>query len=158
MQAQMLAPAAVLIAWSIVMLFWVAFTRGPEMAKLKNARAERPGEGVEFTKSAGGRGGDLDKLIAKRAVWPSHNYTHLMEQPTIFYPVVVILAIMGAGAGDVLAAWIYVALRIVHSFWQSLVNTLAIRAALFFAATLALIYLAYRAIAVTVFHDPGAFP
>ena len=35
MQAQMLAPAAVLIAWSLVMLFWMAFTRLPSRALCK---------------------------------------------------------------------------------------------------------------------------
>ena len=29
MQAQMLAPAAVLVVWSLVMLFWMAGTRFP---------------------------------------------------------------------------------------------------------------------------------
>lgn len=33
MQAQILAPAAVLVLWSIVMLFWMAGTRLPAMAK-----------------------------------------------------------------------------------------------------------------------------
>ncbi len=31
-----------------------------------------------------------------------------MEQPTIFYPAVIILAMMGADGIDVLLAWIYV--------------------------------------------------
>ncbi len=79
-----------------------------------------------------------------------------MEQPTIFYPTVIIIAMMGAAAGDVLAAWIYVGLRIVHSLWQALVNVVAIRFMLFIASTLALAYLAYRAVALTLFADPGA--
>lgn len=33
MQAQMLAPAAILVAWSLIMLFWTAGTRFPAMAK-----------------------------------------------------------------------------------------------------------------------------
>ena len=33
-QAQMLAPAAVLVLWSLVMLGWTAATRFPAMAKL----------------------------------------------------------------------------------------------------------------------------
>lgn len=152
MQAQILAPAAVLVLWSLFMIFWVAAVRFPAMKKLAGQSGTKP------TARVGGRGQDLEGKIPDRAVWPAHNYTHLMEQPTIFYPAVVILAIMGAGTGDVLAAWIYVVLRIIHSVWQSLVNTLPVRMALFFASTFALIYLAVRAAIATLFFDPSALP
>ena len=153
MQAQILAPAAVLIVWSIVMLFWVAFVRFPAMAKLSRER-KAAGDTTRMA-GPGGRGQDLEGVLPARANWPAHNFTHLMEQPTIFYPTVVILAIMGAGAVDIVAAWFYVALRIVHSVWQATVNTIPVRLVLFFAATAALIWLAVRAVAATVFHDPG---
>ena len=156
MLAQMLAPAAVLIAWSIVMLFWVAFTRFPAMAKLSRERVAA-GDGTRMA-GAGARGQDLEGKIPDRAVWPAHNFTHLMEQPTIFYPAVIIVALMGAGAIDVVAAWVYVALRIVHSIWQATVNTIPVRLVLFFAATGALMWLTFRAIALTLFHDPSALP
>lgn len=146
MQAQMLAPGAVLIVWSIIMLMWTAGTRFPAMAKsgmdLKNAKP-------------GGRGQDLEGAIPDKVNWKSHNYSHLMEQPTIFYPTVIILAMMGAGAIDVLLAWIYVGLRIVHSLWQALVNVVAIRFLLFILSTLALAALAVRAVSVTLLADPG---
>lgn len=149
MLAQMLAPAAVLVAWSLVMLFWTAGTRFPAMAKsgmdLKNAKP-------------GGRGQDLEGVIPDKVNWKSHNYAHLMEQPTIFYAAVVIIALMGANATDALAAWIYVGIRIVHSLWQALVNVVGVRFALFVLSTLALVYLAYRAVALTAFHDPGLAP
>ncbi len=153
MQAQMLAPAAVLIVWSLLMIFWIAFTRFPAAKKLAQDG------GIDLGKAkAGARGGDLDDKLPPRAVWPSHNYTHLMEQPTIFYPAVVIVAIMGASAIDVTLAWIYVALRIVHSIWQATVNTLKVRFLLFLLSTLALIVLAVRAVIATLFFDPGALP
>ncbi len=146
MQAQMLAPAAVLIVWSLIMLMWTAGTRFSAMAKsgmgLKNAKP-------------GGRGQDLEGAIPDKVNWKSHNYSHLMEQPTIFYPTVIILAMMGAGAIDVLLAWIYVGLRIVHSLWQALVNVVAIRFLLFILSTLALTALAVRAVSVTLLADPG---
>ena len=136
MQAQMLAPAAVLVAWSLIMLIWVAATRFPAISKAeKGSIKPKP-----------------------KVNWKSHNFTHLMEQPTIFYPTVVILAIMGAGATDVLLAWIYVAIRIVHSLWQALVNTIPVRITLFFMSTFALIALAIRAVMATVFFDPGVAP
>ena len=142
MQAQILAPAAVLIAWSLIMLLWMAFTRFPAMKKtgmdLGNAKP-------------GGRGQDLEGVLPDKVQWKAHNYAHLMEQPTIFYPAVVILALLGATATDVLVAWIYVGLRIVHSVWQATVNTVTIRFPLFILATIALAWLAYRAVALTLF-------
>lgn len=149
MQAQMLAPAAVLIAWSMVMLFWLAGSRFSAAAKT--------GGGLDSAKP-GLRGQDLEGVLPDRANWKAHNYTHLMEQPTVFYPAVVIIALMGATAGDVLAAWIYVALRIVHSVYQSTVNKVPVRFVIFLLSSFALVYLAYRAVALTVFADPGAIP
>ena len=145
MQAQMLAPAAVLVAWSIVMLFWMAFTRLPAMAKGGGLKGAKPG----------GRGQDLEGVIPDRINWKAHNYAHLMEQPTLFYAVVVIIAIMGPGALDPVFAWIYVAIRIVHSIWQATVNIVSVRFLLFLLSTLALICLAWRAVALTLFADPS---
>lgn len=146
MQAQMLAPAAVLVVWSIIMLLWTAGTRFPAMTK----------SGMDLKKAKpGGRGQDLEGVLPDKVQWKSHNYTHLMEQPTIFYPTVIILAMMGAGAIDVLLAWAYVALRIVHSLWQSTVNVVSIRFLLFILSTLALTALAVRALSVTLLANPG---
>jgi hypothetical protein len=149
MQAQILAPAAVLVAWSIIMLFWMAFTRVPAMSKL--------GSGVSKGKP-GGRGQDLEGLIDDKVNWKAHNYTHLMEQPTIFYPTVIILAVMGAGAIDVLFAWLYVVLRIIHSVYQATVNVVRIRFIFFLLSTIALIVLAIRALMATLLFDPGLAP
>ena len=146
MQAQILAPAAVLIAWSLIMLFWMAFTRLPAIKKAS-------GGGLGQAKP-GGRGQDLEGVVPDKVNWKAHNYMHLMEQPTIFYPAVVILAIMGAGALDVVFAWIYVALRIVHSVYQATVNVVAVRFLLFLLSTLSLVYLAARAVIATLFADP----
>jgi len=74
-----------------------------------------------------------------------------MEQPTLFYAVSVIIALLGAAAGDVLAAWIYVALRILHSVWQATVNVVPVRFVLFQLATVALIWLTVRALSLTLF-------
>lgn len=149
MQAQMLAPAAVLVLWSLIMLFWMAGARLPAMSKL--------GGGVGDAKP-GGRGQDLEGVLPDKVNWKAHNYAHLMEQPTIFYPAVVILAVMGAGAMDVMLAWIYVALRIIHSLYQATVNVVKIRFLLFLLSTFALVGLAIRAVMVTVFADPSALP
>lgn len=147
MQAQMLAPAAVLIAWSLIMLIWMAATRLPAMS--------RAGSGLGRAKP-GGRGQDLEGVLDDRVNWKAHNYAHLMEQPTLFYAAVLIIALLGNNEFDVVVAWIYVVLRILHSLWQALVNKVSVRFAIFLASTLALAWLAYRAIALTLFADPGA--
>jgi ABC-type sugar transport system permease subunit len=141
-QNPLLAPAAVLVLWSIIMLLWMAFTRFPAVAK----------SGVDLkTVKPGGRGGDLEKILPPHVNWKSHNYTHLMEQPTLFYAVIAILAIAGAGSGlNVMLAWAYVGLRIAHSLWQALVNTIPVRFALFILSTFCLIGLAINAVRVTL--------
>ena len=141
MQAQMLAPAAALVAWSLVMLLLIPPTRFPALAKLGIKVGNAP---------RGARGADSEGQMPDTAKWISHNYTHLMEQPTIFYPTVIIIAMMGAAAGDVMAAWIYVGLRVVHSLWQAFVNVVSIRFLLFLAMTVTLVYLAYRAVSLTM--------
>ena len=124
--------------------------RGEPVAR----RWARPGLDLKNA-TPGGRGQDLEGVLAAQINWKSHNYTHLMEQPTLFYAIVVILAIMGAGATDVLLAWAYVGLRIVHSLWQATVNKLPVRFTLFFISTGCLLALAIRAAAATLLADPS---
>lgn len=136
MQAQMLAPAAVLVLWSLIMLLWTAVTRFAAFKKV----------GVDIkTAPPGGRGVNLEGVLPDSVQWKSHNYAHLMEQPTIFYPVVVILAIVGANSGDVAIAWGYVALRVIHSLWQATVNKIPVRFTLFILSTICLLLLAIHA-------------
>jgi len=140
MLAKMLAPAAVLVLWSIIMLLWTAATRFPALSKLgTNLKTAPPG----------GRGQNLDGVLPDQVQWKSHNYAHLMEQPTIFYPTVVIIALMGPNPGTIAFAWAYVALRIIHSLWQATVNTLPVRFTLFLLSTLCLLMLAIYAFELT---------
>ena len=150
MQAQILAPAAVLIVWTLIVLFWIIPPRFGAIAKVEDKSTLPSKQGV--------RGGDLEGVIPDKANWPAHNHTHLHEQPTLFYAAVAILAIMGPGAFDVLLAWIYVGVRIVHSLWQILVNAIPVRFALFLVSTIALLILGIRAVMATVFADPSAIP
>lgn len=141
MLAKMLAPAAVLVLWSLLMLLWTAVTRFAGMARMGASLKTVP---------PGGRGQNLDGVLPDSAQWKSHNYTHLMEQPTIFYPTVVILALMGPNAGDVTLAWAYVGLRIAHSLWQATVNKVPVRFLLFLLSTACLILLAVHAAELTL--------
>lgn len=140
MQTAILAPAAVLVAWSLVMLFWMAALRLPALAKLK----------LPPERQRGGRGSDLDGVLPPELQWKAHNYNHLMEQPTIFYALVAILAIAGASETDVLLAWAYVVLRIVHSVWQAVINTIPVRLTIFSLGSLVLIALTVSALQATL--------
>ena len=143
---EILKPLVVLAAWTMVMWLWMYATRIPAMGKA--------GMDVK-TAPPGGRGQNLEGVLPASVSWKSHNYAHLMEQPTIFYPTVVILAVMGAGAIDVALAWAYVAIRIVHSLWQATVNRIPVRFTLFSIATVCLLVLAVRAVMATLLYDPA---
>ena len=146
MQAQILAPAAVLVLCTLVVLFWIIPARFGAVAKIEDK--------TTLPNKSGLRGADFEGVLPDKANWPAHNHTHLHEQPTLFYALVMIFAIIGPTGLDVLLAWIYVVLRIIHSLWQMLVNTIPVRFSLFLLSTMALLILAIRAVAVTVFADP----
>jgi len=134
------APAIALVLWSLVMLGWLALTRLPAMARA----------GVSLTTVVGARGANLEGVVPDKVNWKAHNYTHLMEQPTLFYATVLILGVTGQGDGiNLQLAWAYVALRIAHSIVQATWNRVVVRFALFSAATLALLLLALNAARVT---------
>ena len=141
MDTSILAPAAALVVWSIIMLFWMAGTRLPAMSKI----------GMDLSKAApGGRGQDIDPHVSPSVAWKSHNYTHLMEQPTIFYATIMILAISGGATSlSVSLAWGYTVLRVIHSIWQATVNTVAIRFVFFLLSSLCLTILAVQALLAT---------
>ena len=141
MNNSILEPAAVLVLWSLVMLVWMAATRLPALKSI----------GVDFSKAVGGRGADIDPNLPPAIAWKSHNYAHLMEQPTIFYATVAILALAGAGTGiNTMLAWGYVGLRIVHSLWQAMINTIPVRFSLFILSTICLFAMAVNALRATI--------
>ncbi len=142
MDTSILAPAAALVVWSIIMLFWMAGTRLPATSKI----------GMDLSKAApGGRGQDIDPHVSPSVAWKSHNYTHLMEQPTIFYATIMILAISGGATSlSVSLAWGYTVLRVIHSIWQATVNTVAIRFVFFLLSSLCLTILAVQALLATI--------
>jgi hypothetical protein len=111
MSHTILAPLAALVLWSFVMWAWLYATRIPAMIKGRVAYdPNRPAE-------------EFHARLPAAVRWKADNYNHLMEQPTLFYAVVLALAVVGAGDGlNTTLAWIYVALRIVHSLIQALAN------------------------------------
>lgn len=142
MNTEILQPAAVLIAWSLVMLVWTVVVRLPAMKRA----------GIDINKAVGGHPGALDGAIDPKAQWPAHNYIHLMEQPTLFYAAVTIIALTGTGFDlNIYLAWGYVGLRIAHSIVQATVNIIRFRFLLFALSTLCLVALSIHAL-IAVFH------
>lgn len=132
----LLAPIVALVAWTLVMLTWMAATRMPAMKKA----------GIDITKRVGGRGQNLEGVIPDEVNWKSHNHTHLHEQPTLFYAIVLVLVVMEQNASiNVWLAWGYVGLRILHSIVQSTINRVKFRFPLFALSTLCLLGLTVHA-------------
>jgi len=140
-ESPIFAPAIVLVLWSLVMLTWLALTRLPAMSAA----------GISLPTIVGQRGVNLEGVIPDRVNWKSHNYTHLMEQPTLFYATVVILGVVGAGDGlNLQLAWGYVIIRIAHSIVQATWNRVTVRLALFALSTVPLLVLAINALRATL--------
>ena len=78
--------------------------------------------------------------------WKADNYNHLFEQPTLFYAVGLVLALVTRDEGtDAAIAWTYVGFRVVHSVFQATVNKIEVRFALFFFASFVLAAMTARA-------------
>ena len=130
-----LTPVIVLVAWSLVMWLWMYITRLPAMQKMQmKPDPQAP------------RGEQMNQLPAS-VRWKADNYNHLMEQPTIFYALALALAMLGQGEGlNLVLAWSYVGLRVVHSLWQALFNVIEVRFVLFVLSSLVLIGLTLSAL------------
>lgn len=141
MTPAILQPVVALLAWTMVMWLWMYVTRIPAMQRAK----------IDVANLKGGTGKDLDAVLPADIQWKAHNYNHLLAEPTIFYAVSIVLAIIGHGEGmNLTVAWLYVALRIAHSLVQATVNRVAVRFLLFASSSLCLIVLIFHA-AIPVF-------
>lgn len=129
-----LAPLIALVLWSFLMWAWLYATRIPAMTRNRIVYdPQRPAD-------------EFHAQLPARVRWKADNYNNLMEQPTLFYAVALTLAFLGAGAGlNSTLAWIYVGLRIAHSLVQAVINTVAIRFAIFMAASVILLVMSIRA-------------
>lgn len=136
-----LQPAIGLMIWTMVMWVWMYVTRIPAMSRAS----------VDLDRLARDPDSTLDRTLPAEVQWKAHNYNHLHEQPTLFYAVAVVLAIVGQGDGTTaLLGWIYLGLRIVHSLVQATANRIQVRFVLFALSSLVLIALIMKA-ALAVF-------
>jgi hypothetical protein len=142
-----LAPVVALVAWTLIVMVWMMAARFAYFRKVGVTLAAIP---------RGSRGSNLDaNPDAAEAQWKSHNYNHLMEQPTIFYAIALALALMDFGGGiNLWLAWGYVGLRILHSLVQGTVNIVLYRFTVFALSTLCLIGLTTHA-GLRILHDCG---
>lgn len=131
--APILLPVATLILWSLIMLGWLALTRLPTMTRLRMHPQKFP------------RTQDLGAALPAEVQWKADNYNHLMEQPTLFYAAALALALIGQGSGvNLILAWAYVGLRIVHSLVHATSNKVLVRFNIFVLSTVVLLALAIR--------------
>lgn len=133
---QIVGPVIALAGWTMLIWAWMIATRLPAL------RAA----GVQLGKLRGGTGRNADGVVPDRIQWKAHNYNHLHEAPTVFYAVALALAVIGQGDGlNAWLAWLYVALRIVHSLIQTLWNKVIWRLAFYIATQLVIAALVLRA-------------
>jgi hypothetical protein len=138
-----LVPVVALVAWTLLVMFWMALTRIPAMKKA----------GIDLATRRGGRGANLEGVIPDEVNWKAHNYQHLLEQPTIFYAIAIVLALMEMGGGiNYLLAWAYVGFRVIHSLVQSTVNIVKYRLLFFVLSSACLIGLTMHAV-LRIIHD-----
>ncbi|MEP6864012.1 MAG: MAPEG family protein [Deltaproteobacteria bacterium] len=139
MEKSQLAPVVILAGWTMVIWAWMYVTRIPAVGRANiKLDPEAP------------RGEQMSRLPAQ-VRWKADNYNHLMEQPTVFYAVAIVLVLVGHGGGWALRlAWAYVAIRIVHSLVQTTWNKIEVRFALFALSSLVLIGMVALAVHATL--------
>lgn len=129
-----LATAVALVAWSFLIWAWMYATRIPAILRAKMRMDPRAPRGEQMA------------TLPAEVRWKADNYNHLMEQPTLFYAIVIVLALLGRDRGvDLGLAWAYVGLRVIHSLVQVLINKIELRFALFLISSLVLLAMTVRA-------------
>ena len=140
-----LAPVVALVAWTLIVMLWM-------VVSARRARSRRWASRSAPSRAARAAS-NLDGKAPDEAQWKSHNYNHLMEQPTIFYAIALTLALMDIGGGiNYWLAWGYVGLRVVHSIVQAPSTSSRSGFPLFVLASLCLLGLTVHA-AARIIHD-----
>lgn len=135
----MLGPVVALALWTHAMWFWMYATRLPAISAAKMKLDPDAARGAQMA------------TLPPRVRWKADNYNHLLEEPTLFYAMAVVLTVVGVSAGwPLYVAWAYVVVRIIHSIWQAQINDITTRFLIFSSSSLLLMALSVRA-AMAVF-------
>ena len=96
MHSPILSPLIALVLWTFVMCGWLYATRIPALSKHEIVYdPRRPSE-------------EFHAQLPAEVRWKADNYNNLLEQPTLFYAVVLTLAFLSAGSGiNAGLAWLY---------------------------------------------------
>ena len=130
---EILKPVFVMALLTLVMAVWMAATRVPAMLRLR----VHPQKGQDTRK--------LREHLPHEVNRVANNYNHLFEQPVLFYAVCLAIALLGhVDTFYVVCAWIYVALRVVHSFVQALFDIVIVRFYIFIASWIPLAVMIVR--------------
>ena len=124
--SSILWPMLAQIGWTFVLYVWLTIAR---------ARAVARGE-VKYAAFALSRNEPADVARVTR------NLANQFELPVIFYAVVVLLVVIGrVSTIDVLAAWVFVAGRVIHTLVQTLTDDVPLRGRVFMINFAALVVL-----------------
>jgi hypothetical protein len=130
MATSILWPMLAHIGWVFMLYAWLTFAR---------MRAVRRGE-VEFGRFVLGR----EEPLAIARI--TRNLANQFELPAIFYALVVLLVALGrVTTVDLIAAWVFVAGRVIHTLVQTLTDNVPLRGQVFMINFLAVVVLAAHA-------------
>jgi hypothetical protein len=98
---------------------------------------------------------EFNSKIPPHARWPADNFNHLMEQPTQFYAISLVMALLAKNSvpgnaaavtkADLYLAWAYVGLRVVHSLVHCWGNNIRRRFSIFVVSSVVLLAMTVRA-------------
>ena len=133
---EILYPMFLVITLSGVLFMLLAATRVPAIIKhFGKLQAVKHSE-------------DLRPNLPSAARNITDNYNHLFEQPTLFYALVTYIYLMQhVDATHLYLAWLYAALRIVHSLIQITSNNVSYRALVFLGSGACLILMIAKEVA-----------
>jgi hypothetical protein len=85
--------------------------------------------------------------LPEEVSYPANNFKNLFELPVLFYALCLYLYVTATvGVADVVAAWLFLVFRIVHSTIHCTVNIVILRFVAYSAAALALWFMLGRAV------------
>ena len=135
MNEQILQPMVGLMALTAIVLIVMYAKRIPAMRKVgKPAQAyTTPDKGLQ--------------MLPEEVSYAAHNFKNLFELPVIFYALCLYLFVtQSAQQADVIAAWIFLVFRVIHSAIHCTVNIVMLRFLAYTMATFALLFMLVRAV------------